>query len=299
MSNLSMKDFLKAGVHFGHQTNFWNPRMKPYIFGVNNGVYIINLQKTLDLTKLACDYIVNMTQEGKKILFVGTKKQARSIIEREAKRADVFYVNSRWLGGMLTNYQTVRSSIDRLKKLEEMSETEEWKLRTKRERSNIEREASHLRKSLGGIQNMKKLPDLLFVVDPLNEHIAVKEAKKLNIPIVAIVDTNCDPSDIDYVIPGNDDSVRSIDLFVKLIADSCIKGGAMYEEKLRESKVKVDEKEEVLTEKKASKFEGDLDIIGPDEVDLEEEEIKEEDKKLKGEALKAKIDIKSTDDEKN
>lgn len=269
MPNVTMKELLEAGVHFGHQTNHWNPKMKPYVYGARNGIYIIDLQKTVEKTKAACDFVSKVASDGKKVLFVGTKKQAKAIVEDEAKRSEMYYVTNRWLGGMLTNYQTVRASIDRLKKLEALKESDEWAEMTKKEKSRIDRELEKLKKSLGGIQEMKKLPGAIFVVDTIKEHIAIKEAKKLGIPTVAVVDTNCDPTHIDYVIPGNDDAIRSVNLFARLVADSCIEGGKVFQEKLRSQDVKDDEPEEAQEEKKVSRFEGDVDLKGMDEADLE------------------------------
>jgi small subunit ribosomal protein S2 len=269
-----MRELLEAGVHFGHQTRRWNPRMKPYVFGARNGIYIIDLQKTVDHTRKACDFATKIAAEGKKILFVGTKKQAKEVVQEEAIRSGMHFVTHRWLGGMLTNYQTVKASIDRLKKFEALKASEEWKETPKKEQSKIDRELTKLKESLGGIEDMKKLPGALFVIDTEKEHIAVKEAKKLGIPTIAVVDTNCDPSNITHVIPGNDDAIRSVRLFSKLIADSCIEGGKIFQEKLRAQDKPMDDGEE-QTEKKVSKFEGDIDLRGPDETDLEAAETTE------------------------
>lgn len=272
MPTVTMREMLEAGVHFGHQTHHWHPRMKPYVFGARNGIYIINLQVTVDQAKKACDYVKTITSEGKKILFVGTKKQAKSIIENEAKRAGMPYVTDRWLGGMLTNYQTVKASIERLKKLEALKESEEWGELVKKEQSMLDKELSRLTKSLGGIKDMKKLPAAVFIVDVIKEHIAIKEANKLKIPTVAVVDTNSDPSGVDYVIPGNDDAIRSVGLFAKLIADSCIEGENLFQEKLRAKALpQVEEKEE--GDKRVSKFEGDIDLQGIDEADIAAMEV--------------------------
>jgi len=271
MPAVTMRELLESGVHFGHQTRRWNPKMKPYVFGARNGIYIIDLQKTVDQTRAACAFATQVASEGKKVLFVGTKKQAKEVIEEEAKRAGMYYVNNRWLGGMLTNYQTVKASIDRLKKIEALKISPEWDEIPKKEQSRYDRELDKLKKSLGGIQDMKKLPGAIFVVDTEKEHIAVKEAKKLGIPTIAVVDTNCDPSDISYVIPGNDDAIRSIRLFASLIAESCIEGAKVFQEKLRAQEV-ADAREESDTEKKVSRFEGDIDLQGIDEADLEAQE---------------------------
>ena len=278
MPAVTMRELLESGVHFGHQTRRWNPRMKPYVFGARNGIYIIDLQKTVDQTRAACTFATRVAAEGKKVLFVGTKKQAKEVIEEEAKRAGMYYVNNRWLGGMLTNYQTVKASIDRLKKIEALKMSPEWDETPKKEQSRYERELDNLKKSLGGIQDMKKLPGAIFVVDTEKEHIAIKEAKKLGIPTIAVVDTNCDPSDITYVIPGNDDAIRSIRLFARLIADSCLEGARIFQEKLRaqenaDAAALAKEKDEIETEKKVSRFEGDIDLQGVDEADLEAQEV--------------------------
>jgi small subunit ribosomal protein S2 len=268
MPQVTMRELLEAGVHFGHQTRRWNPKMKPYVFGARNGIYIIDLQKTVDQTRAACTFASKITAEGKKVLFVGTKKQAKDVIEEEAKRSGMYYVTNRWLGGMLTNYQTVKASIDRLKKIESLQNSPEWNDVPKKEQSRYNRDLEKLKKSLGGIEDMKKLPGALFVVDTEKEHIAVKEAKKLGIPTIAVVDTNCNPSDIAYVIPGNDDAIRSVRLFARLIADSCLEGARTHQEKLRAQEGAKNEQDD-SGEKKVSRFEGDIDLQGVDEADLE------------------------------
>jgi small subunit ribosomal protein S2 len=276
-----MREMLEAGVHFGHPTSKWNPKMKPYVYGSRNGIYIIDLQKSVDMVRKACEFATKITSEGKKVLFVGTKKQAKEIVQEEAIRSGMYYVTNRWLGGMLTNYQTIRQSIERLRKLEALKASEDWKDTPKKMQSRYEREIQKLKQSLGGIEEMKKLPGAIFVVDTEKERIAIQEAKKLGIPSIAVVDTNCDPSDITYVMPGNDDASRSVRLFVKLIADSCIEGARIYQERLRSEDPLLAEaqaEEEVVEEKKVSRFEGDIDLRGPDEADLEaaEEEAYEE-----------------------
>jgi len=263
-----MKELLESGVHFGHQTRRWNPKMKPYVFGARNGIYIIDLQKTVDHTRAACIFASQVTAEGKKVLFVGTKKQAKDVIEEEARRSGMYFVNNRWLGGMLTNYQTVKASIDRLKKIETLKNSPEWNDTPKKEQARFDRELDKLKKSLGGIEDMKKLPGAIFVIDTEKEHIAIKEAKKLGIPTIAVVDTNCDPSDITHVIPGNDDAIRSIRLFARLIADSCLEGAKTFQEKLRAQENANQAREVEETEKKVSRFEGDIDLQGVDEADL-------------------------------
>jgi len=224
MSTITMKELLEAGVHFGHQAKRWNPKMKKYIFGERNGIYIIDLQKTLKLFKEAYDFVRNTAAQGKDILFVGTKKQAQDAITEEAKRCGMYYVSSRWLGGMLTNYTTIRKSIDRLKKIEKMKEDGTYDKLTKKEVAGLEKERAKLEKILSGIKTMPERPAIVFIIDPRKEDIAVHEANKLGIPVVAVVDTNCDPDNIDYVIPGNDDAIRAIRLMASKIADAVIEG---------------------------------------------------------------------------
>lgn len=269
MPTISMKDMLEAGVHYGHQTNHWNPKMKTYVYGARNGIYIVDLQQTVDRAKSACDFIRSITAEGKKVIFVGTKKQAKEVVQQEAQRAGMYYVTERWLGGMLTNFQTVKASIDRLKKLESLKITDQWNDYTKKEQSGFDRELGKLRKALGGIQDMKKLPGAIFIIDTTKEHIAIKEAQRLHIPTVAVVDTNCDPTGIDFVIPGNDDAFRSVSLFAKLIADACLEGTQAFQEKLRATGTPLTDKDDDSGEKKVSRFEGDIDLKGVDAADLE------------------------------
>jgi small subunit ribosomal protein S2 len=224
LPSISMKELLEAGVHFGHQTKRWNPKMKEYIFGERNGIYIVDLQKTLKLFKDAMAYVGDMASQGKNVLFVGTKRQAQEAIAEEATRCQMFYINNRWLGGLLTNYTTVKKSIERLKMLEDLAETGNYGGRTKKEIIQLERERKHLSANLSGIRDMGRLPDVLFVVDSNKEAIAVTEARRLGIPVVAVVDTNCDPDQVDYVIPGNDDALRAIRLFTNKIAEACLEG---------------------------------------------------------------------------
>jgi small subunit ribosomal protein S2 len=234
MAEVSMKQLLEAGVHFGHQTSRWNPKMKPYIFGARNGIYIVDLQQTVKLLQDAYDYVRDLAAGGGALLFVGTKKQAQDAVQEEAERSGAFYVSNRWLGGTLTNFQTVKQSVDRLRKLDEMLEdstqTEGLK---KRELLELGRERDKLVQTLGGIRTMRKLPDALFVIDTIKEEIAVKEANKLGIPVVAVVDTNCDPDMIAYRIPGNDDAIRAIRLFCAAIADAVIEGASVCAERTR------------------------------------------------------------------
>ena len=222
MSIVTMKQLLEAGVHFGHQTRRWNPKMAPYIFTERNGIYIIDLQKTVKKIEEAYNFVKSIVQEGKDILFVGTKKQAQESIENEAKRCNMYYVNQRWLGGMLTNYKTIRQRIDRLNELNAMEEDGTFDVLPKKEVIKLRLEKEKLERNLGGIKNMKGLPGALFVVDPRKERIAIAEARKLNIPIVAIVDTNCDPDEVDYIIPGNDDAIRAVKLLTEKMADAVL-----------------------------------------------------------------------------
>lgn len=248
MAYVTMKELLEAGVHFGHQTKRWNPKMKPYIFGARNGIYIIDLQKTVSMFKVAYDFVRDQAAQGKSVLFVGTKKQARESIYEEANRCEMFYVHNRWLGGMLTNFQTIRKSILRLNYLNEIQNDESINLFPKKERLKLAKERLKLDNNLGGIRTMNGLPGAIFVVDPKNEAIAVQEGRRLNIPILAIVDTNCDPDEVDYLIPGNDDAIRSIRLLTERIADACIEGRARYEEKMQaESDKEIEDKPEVAT----------------------------------------------------
>ncbi len=231
MPHVTMKELLEAGVHFGHQTNRWNPKMKPYIFGARNGIYIVDLQKTVRLFRVAYDFVADTAAAGGNILFVGTKKQARETIYEEANRAEMFYVQNRWLGGMLTNFQTVKKGIDRLNYLNRITVDGSIARFPKKEALKLEKERVRLDGNLGGIKNMTRLPDALFIIDPKNEEIAVQEARRLGIPIVAVVDTNCDPDLIDYPIPGNDDAIRAIRLISARIADACVEGKQRYAER--------------------------------------------------------------------
>ena len=224
MSVISMKQLLEAGVHFGHQTRRWNPKMGEYIYTERNGIYIINLQKTVKKIVEAYDFIKEIAESGESILFVGTKKQAQDSIKEEAERVGMYYVNARWLGGMLTNFKTIQKRIERLNQLKKMEEDGTFDLLTKKEATKLKLEIEKLEKYLGGIKDMKKLPGALFVVDPRKEKIAVAEAHKLGIPVVAIVDTNCDPDEVDYVIPGNDDAIRAVKLIASTMANAIIEG---------------------------------------------------------------------------
>jgi small subunit ribosomal protein S2 len=239
LAAISMKELLEAGVHFGHQTRKWNPKMKEFIFGERNGIHIIDLQKTLKMFKEACRFVVELAAGNKILLFVGTKRQAQEAIAEESKRCSMYYVNQRWLGGLLTNHVTIQKSIKRLKELEEMSQSGRYEMLSKKEVARLERERKHLEQNLSGIKDMPSLPDALFVVDSSMEDIAVREARRLAIPVIAVVDTNCDPDLVTCPIPGNDDALRAIRLFTSKIADAVLEGrqsaaeSAMVQERLR------------------------------------------------------------------
>jgi small subunit ribosomal protein S2 len=243
-ATISMKELLEAGVHFGHQTRRWNPKMKPYIFGSRNGIHIIDLQKTVSLFGKAYEFVVRTVADGYSVLFIGTKKQAHDAVVEESERCGMFNVVNRWLGGTLTNFQTIRNGIARLKELESMKNDGSINRYTKKEIMKMEKELLKLEKNLGGIKNMDELPGAVFIVDPKKETIAVNEVRKLGIPLVAIADTNCDPDDIDYIIPGNDDAIRAIRLITSKIADACIEGHNLAEERLRAETDAEKEKEE-------------------------------------------------------
>jgi small subunit ribosomal protein S2 len=233
MSVVTMKELLEAGVHFGHQTKRWNPKMKPYIFGARNSIYILDLQQTVKFLDIAYEFVRATAAKGEKILFVGTKKQAQEAIYEEAMRCGMYYVNHRWLGGTLTNFQTIKKSIDKLKELEKIEKSQESQRLPKKEVLQLQKKGAKLNKYLGGIKDMDRFPGALFIVDPKRERIAVSEARKLGVPTVAIVDTNCDPDEVDYVIPGNDDAIRAIRLFAAKIADAVIEGKRLREEELQ------------------------------------------------------------------
>ncbi len=258
----TMRELLEAGVHFGHQTKRWNPKMKPYIFGARNGIYIVDLQQTAKKFRTACDLITKIVSEGKSVLFVGTKKQARESIYEEANRCEMYYVHNRWLGGMLTNFQTIKKSIDRLNHLNTIENDGSINLYPKKERLQMGKERARLDANLGGIRTMTKLPGAMFVVDPKKESIAVNEARRLNIPIVAIVDTNCDPDVIDYVIPGNDDAIRAIRLITSKVADACVRGSEVFEERRQAEKDKSEqEAPDEVAKKSAEMKPGERQVI--------------------------------------
>lgn len=261
MAKLSIKQLLEAGAHFGHQTHKWNPKMKKYVYGERNGIYIIDLQQTLPMAEKAYEFLKKTTASGKSVLFVGTKRQAADVVKKAAEDCGAYHVTSRWLGGMLTNYKTIALSVDKLRKVEKMKENGDFKLLTKKEQSNIEKEVEKLEKNLGGIKNMRKIPGAIFIIDPSMEDIAVKEANLLGIPVVAITDTNCDPTGIDYVVPGNDDALKSINLFVDYFANAVIEGGAKNRKDNAENADRdIDLEQEIL-----AKYEKDIDLQGDDE----------------------------------
>jgi len=260
MAIINMKQLLESGVHFGHQTRRWNPKMKPYIFGARNGIHIIDLQKTVRLFKLAYDFVAKIVSEGYPVLFVGTKKQARDSVIEESERCGMFNVVNRWLGGTLTNFQTIRKSIARLKELETMKEDGSINRYKKKEILKMEKELFKLNRNLGGSKNMDELPGAVFVVDPKREKIAVKEARKLGIPLIAIADSNCDPDDIDFIIPGNDDAIRAIRLICSKIADACVEGHDIAEERLRTEA-------ELIREQEAAEEAETPEAVAPQEDD--------------------------------
>ena len=289
MSDITLKGLLQSGAHFGHQTKYWNPKMQPYIFGVRNNVHIINLERTLDLIDPAINFVKSIAQKNNKILFVGTKRTASKIILEEADRCGMPYVNERWLGGMLTNYKTIRSSVRRLEELKLKKEDGTFSKLTKKEGLKIQREIDRLQKSIGGITEMGGLPDALFVVDVKREAIAISEASKMGIPIVGIVDTNGNPEKVDYIIPGNDDAIRSIALFTRIISDACLQGlekatGLKSDPNQEDgpSIVRKKEKEEDLKSKK----------IVQEKQEAEKKESKKESKKETDSTKKAKEEVK-------
>ena len=276
MATITMKELLEAGVHFGHQTKRWNPKMKEFIFGERNGIYIIDLQKTLKMFKEASKFVQELASDGKIILFVGTKRQAQDAIAEEATRCGGFYVNQRWLGGLLTNWVTVQKSVKRLKELDEMATDGRYELLPKKEVIVLERARKHLQANLAGIKNMSRVPDAIFVVDSNKEQIAVREARKLGIPVVAVVDTNCDPSEVDYVIPGNDDALRAIRLFTSKISESIVEGqqlriaGQSDEQRAADAEPVAQEEGVEIHANAASVVEG---YVGDDGEDISMEEV--------------------------
>lgn len=269
MSELTVKQLLEAGAHFGHQTEKWNPRMKKYVYGERNGIYIIDLAQTVPLAKKAHEFIKKVASAGKPVLFVGTKRQASLVVKKAAEECGAFYVTHRWLGGMLTNYKTISLSIDKLRKVEKMKENGDFTLLTKKEQSKIEKDISKLEKNLGGIKNMRKLPGVIFVIDPNTETIAVKEANNLGIPVVAVTDTNCDPSGVDFVIPGNDDAIKSVTAFASYFASAVSEGSSQ----VRHDKTDDMRRDSALEREMLSKYEDDIDLkIEEDSVASEDSE---------------------------
>ncbi len=256
MSDLQINDLLEAGAHFGHQTHKWNPKMKPYVFGERNGVYIVDLTKTIPLAKQAADFLQKTASSGKSVLFVGTKRQASEVVRQAAEECGAFFVTHRWLGGMLTNFKTISLSIDKLRKVERMKENGDFSLLTKKEQSKIEKDVAKLERNLGGIKNMRKLPGAIVVIDPNMERTAVKEAKVLGIPVVGLVDTNCNPNDVDFVVPGNDDAIKSITLFSKYFAGAVAAGGR----NARKSDGEKVDKDVSLEKEILKKYEEDVDL---------------------------------------
>jgi len=300
--SVNMKELLEAGVHFGHQTRRWNPKMEEYIFCQRNGIYIVDLQKTIKIFKEALDFIGKLVEEGKDLLFVGTKKQAQDIIKEYAEKCESNYVNQRWLGGLLTNFDVIRGSAEKLIELEEMKEDGRWDLLLKKEQSKLDKVYKKLQKNIGGVKNMTEMPGAIFVVDSIRENIAIAEARKINIPIIAIVDTNGDPDNIDFPIPGNDDALRAIELFTSKIAEAVI-----------EAKKKRVEKELIESEKKEEVIEGEepeaseeADKSEPLESDesikaeiKKEDKTEDEDKAVEREAAEDKKTAEGKDEDKN
>ncbi len=269
-NELPLKSLLESGAHFGHQTHKWNPKMKKYVYGEKNGIYVIDLTQTIPLAKKAYEFIKKTAAEGKPVLFVGTKRQASGAIKKAAESCGAYHVTHRWLGGMLTNYKTIALSIDKIRKVEKMKENGDFTLLTKKEQSKIEKEVLKLERNLGGIKDMRKIPGALFIVDPSHERIAIKEANTLGIPIVAITDTNCDPSGIEYVVPGNDDAIKSVGLFVDYFANSVAEGNSQAVAHASKAKKNDRPERDLALEKEIiSKYENDVDLI----VDEEEETV--------------------------
>lgn len=260
-TKLEVKDLLESGAHFGHQVQKWNPKMKPYVFGEREGVYIIDLTKTVPLASNAYEFLKTTAASGKGVLFVATKRQAQDTVKKAAEACGAFHITNRWLGGMLTNYKTIALSIDKLRKVEKMKENGDFKLLTKKEQSKIEKEMVKLEKNLGGIKEMRKLPGALFIVDPDNERIAVKEAKNLGIPVVAITDTNCDPTDVDYVVPGNDDAIKSIKLFTEYFSNAVSEGSRNVKKKNEDGTF---DRDAALEKEILEKYEKDIELKDED-----------------------------------
>ncbi len=259
---VTMKELLEAGVHFGHQVKRWNPKMKRYIFGQRNGIYIIDLQKTVKMFEVAYNFVKDLAARGESVLFVGTKKQAQDVIIEETQRSGSYFVNQRWLGGMLTNFKTVKQGIEKLKKIEKMNEDGTYELLTKKEVAKYETERQRLEKNLSGVKDMSALPGAIIIIDPKKESIAVAEAMKLSIPIVALVDTNCDPDDIDYVVPGNDDAIRSIRLVTSKMSDAVLEGKSILNKTKEEAAEKKAIEEKIAEEKQAQEKDEKEEVSG-------------------------------------
>src|SRR2546421_3582793 len=270
LANITMKELLEAGVHFGHQTKRWNPKMKEFIFGERNGIYIIDLQKTLKMFKDASKYVQEQATQGKIVLFVGTKRQAQDAIAEEATRCGMFYINQRWLGGLLTNWVTVQKSVKRLKELDDMATDGRYELLPKKEVIKLERERKHLQANLAGIKNMSRLPDAVFVIDSNKEQIAVREARKLGIPVVAVVDTNCDPSEVDYVIPGNDDALRAIRLFTSKISESIAEGAQLMTDKQADEVAAASDAAQVAADSVGEYRSEEAGVVDAEDISMEE-----------------------------
>jgi len=266
---VTIKQMFEAGVHFGHQTKRWNPKMKPYIYGARNGIYILDLEKTLPLFSQAYKFAVEVAAQGGIILFVGTKKQAMEVIEQESKKCSMPYVSQRWLGGLLTNFQTIKKSINRLKELDKVAESGQYERKTKKEVQKLEKVRAKMRTSLFGIMELDRLPEAIFIVDPHKERIAVAEANKLGIPVIGIVDTNCDPDGVDYIIPGNDDAIRAIRLFAGKIADGLIEGKRAFEERIRSRKDYEKEQKPAVHVEKITDLEEAVQAIPLEGVEVE------------------------------
>lgn len=284
---VTMKELLESGVHFGHQVKRWNPKMKKYIFGARNGIYIIDLQKTIKMLDDAYNFLKDLASSGESVLFVGTKKQAQDVVTEESQRGGCYYINQRWLGGVLTNFQTVKQSIAKLKKIEKMKEDGTYDLLTKKEVAKYEKERLRLEKNLIGVKDMNALPAAIFIIDPKKERIAVAEAIKLSIPIVAIVDTNCDPDEINYVVPGNDDAIRAIRLITSRMADAVIEGKEIFNKAATEAAEKEAAEKEAAekeaTEKEAAEKEAAKKEAAETEAPLEDESQTEEEEEMKEE----------------
>lgn len=276
VAELNLKALLQAGAHFGHQTHKWNPKMKKYVYGERNGVYIIDIAQTIPMAKRAYEFIKKTAASGRPILFVGTKRQVAPVVKTAAIECGAFFVTHRWLGGMLTNYKTISLSIDKIRKVEKMKEVGDFALLTKKEQSKIDKNVAKLERNLGGIKNMRKLPGALYVVDPNNERIAINEANSLGIPVIAVTDTNCDPSGIDFIIPGNDDAIKSITLFTDYIANAVAEGSRIAGSGSKDEKGEVSVRDVALEKEILSKYDEDIDLgedesaFSSEDADLEE-----------------------------